>query len=106
MPLRRRPLRPNPAALAQQLYLVSLALEQSIATENWTETDALFLSRAELIEKLAQINLAGRARDIMDLVREHEKKLLVAVHDAKRTLGNEAGAFTLAQKAVQSYLAA
>jgi hypothetical protein len=99
-------LRPNPAALAQQLYLVSLALEQAIAAENWIEADALFQSRAELIEKVSHVTLAGQAREIMELVLEHEERLIQAVRDSRRVVGGEAAAFTLAQRAVQTYLAA
>jgi hypothetical protein len=99
-------LRPNPEALAQQLYLVSLALEQSIATETWDEVDALIQSRTQLIDKLSSETLAGRAKEIMLLVSEHEPRLIGAVQNAKRSTANESAAFTLAQKAAQAYLAA
>lgn len=99
-------MRPNPDALAQQLYLVSLALEQAMGTENWDEAEALLHSRLELIGRLEGLRLAGRAKEIMILVAEHEDKLLAAMATAKRTAGQEAASFALAQKAVQAYLAA
>lgn len=99
-------MRPNPAALAQQLYLVSLALEQAIATENWDEADALLASRLELIGKLEEMRFAGRAREIMTLVADHEEKLIAVMAQVKRDAGEEAASFALAQRAAQAYLAA
>lgn len=99
-------MRPNPEALAQQLYLVSLALEQSIVAENWGEADSLLQSRTQLIDKLTGLPIAGRAREIMDLVTEHEDRMMGVVRDAKRETGSDAAAFALAQKASQAYLAA
>jgi hypothetical protein len=99
-------MQPNPEAVVQQLYLVSLALEQAIVTENWAETNSLFESRAALIEKLSHVKIAGRAKEIMLLVQQHEAKLIQIVTDAKRSASDEVAAFALAQKATQAYLAA
>lgn len=101
-----KPLQPNAEALAQQLLLVSLALEQAVQTECWSEADALMQSRQDLIARLDGMPLGGRGLEIVNLVREFEGRLIAALQEGKRAIGNESAALMHAQRSVQSYMGA
>ncbi|MEQ1823125.1 MAG: flagellar protein FliT [Fimbriimonadaceae bacterium] len=96
-------MQPNPEALAQQLYLVSLALERALMAEDWVEVDALFGSRANLIERLQTVRPVGRARELIDLVQTHEKGLFARLNSIRSAIGQEMGTMDRARIAERAY---
>jgi len=100
------PLQPNAEALAQQLLLVSLALEQAVSDENWDEAEALMRSRSVLIDRLEGMPLGGRSLEIVGLVRDFEGRLISALQEGKRAIGSESAAILHAHRSVQAYLRA
>ncbi|MEQ1933253.1 MAG: flagellar protein FliT [Fimbriimonadaceae bacterium] len=99
-------MQPNPEALAQQLYLVSLALERALLAEDWVEVDALFNGRATLIERLQDLRPVGRARTIIDMVQNHEKGLFSCLSAIRSSIGQEMGAMDRARTAERAYQSA
>lgn len=85
----RLPLKPNPEALAEQLFLLTLATEQAIGREDWNEANALFDRRDHILGRLEALRMTPAARQRLDDVSSLEKALSTRLREWRRSLLEE-----------------
>lgn len=90
-------------ALAEQLYLLTLATEQALVKEDWVESDALFRRRDEILTKLESMLLTEAAITRLGEVQRIESELASSLKRWKSSLVEQITAGKRERKAVNVY---
>jgi hypothetical protein len=97
------PLKPNPEALAEQLFLLTLATEQAIGREDWNEANALFDRRDDILARLEALQLTPSARKRLNDVGSLEKAFATRLREWRRSLLDQICAERKERNAASAY---
>lgn len=97
------PLKPSPEALAEQLFLLTLATEQAIGREDWLEAGALFDRRDEILSRLEALSITPAARKRLEDVGRLEAAFATRMNEWRRTLLDQIAVDRRERKAASAY---
>lgn len=89
--------------LAKRLLLMTLALEEAVSKEAWSETDALFAQRERIIGQLVSASLDAPALKVINDVRRVDDRIAEMLASGKAAVQAELQSGTRGRKAAKAY---
>lgn len=72
--------------LARRLLMLTLALEEALGREAWSEVDSISIQRAHVLLKLAEAPVTAPAAQILKTVQAVEQRILGNLKDAQTSV--------------------
>jgi len=89
--------------LAKRLLLMTLALEEAVSKEAWSEVDVLFVQRDRIIKQLEASSLDAATLRAIGEVKRVDDRIASILNDAKSAIRSELHAGSRGRKAAQAY---
>lgn len=89
--------------LAKRLLLMTLALEEAVSKEAWSETDCLFAQRERIIAQLETSTLDAASLRVIGEVKRVDDRIASVLSAGKSTVQTELQTGTRGRKAVKAY---
>lgn len=80
---------PSHDALAQQMLLLTLALDHALGREDWEEANALFTRREEILDQMDSLIPTRTSRLILGQVQTLEADMIERVRSMQLSLAND-----------------
>lgn len=68
--------KPSPDALAEQMLLLTLALDHALGREDWEESNALFLRREQILDQLEGLPHSPKSSTVLGKVQILEANMI------------------------------
>ena len=82
---------------------MTLALEEAVSKEAWSETDALLLQRERLINQLGTADLYAPSLKVVGEVRKVDDRIAKMLAEGKAAVQSELHSGTRSRKAAKAY---
>lgn len=89
--------------LAKRLLLMTLALEEAVSKEAWSEIDVLFAQRERIIKQLESSTLDVKALGVIGEVKNVDDRIASILNDAKSAIRTDLHAGSRGRKAAKAY---
>lgn len=81
--------KPSPDALAQQMLLLTLALDHALGREDWQESNALFQRREQILDQLESVPLTRSVNDVLAHIQLLEADMVDRLRTMQRSLAQD-----------------
>jgi len=95
--------KPSPDALAQQLLLLTYALDHALGREDWEESNSLFLRREEILGQLERLPRSTTSNETLDRIQLLEANMIERLRSMQIGLARDHKAEIDSHKARRAY---
>lgn len=81
--------KPSPDALAQQMLLLTLALDHALGREDWQESNALFSRREQLLDQLESVPMTRSVNEVLSKIELLEANMVDRLRSMQRSLAQD-----------------
>ncbi|MCC7435479.1 MAG: hypothetical protein IT363_12400 [Methanoregulaceae archaeon] len=81
--------KPSPDALAQQMLLLTLALDHALGREDWEESNALFHRREQILDQLEAVPMTRSVNDVLAKIQVLEADMVDRLRTMQRSLAQD-----------------